>query len=423
MSRTDGPTPAPAGVPDEALAGARFLQNLVGFGNALRSVGIPVTPTQTADVARALGWVELGRREQVFRTARALMVTRREDLALFQTVFNRFWRHPDTAARARRPRRPRPRRPPERFTIATWAAFRATAGEMEERDVADRAGTYSDEEQLRRRRFADMTPEELEAARRLLARLRFAASVRRTRRYRSDPAGPAIDLRGILRQAGRLGAVPAYLPRRRRTEKPRPVILLADISGSMERYSRLVLQLFHTLVRTMPRVETFVFGTRLSRITAQLRLRNVDRALDEAARDVVDWAGGTRIGACLGEFNRTWSRRLLRRGAVVVVVSDGCDRGPLADLEREMRYLQHRCHRLVWLNPHAGHVAYAPRVAGMAAALPYVDDFLPVHNVQSLSDFADALARLRRSARRGRTGHSRRRDVPNPIAEAPHPPS
>jgi uncharacterized protein with von Willebrand factor type A (vWA) domain len=393
-------------VPSDALSGARFLENLVGFGGALRELGIPVTPTQIADVARGLGWVDLGSRDEVFRAVRALLVTRREDLALFETVFNRFWRHPDATASwgRRRPPAPRDRRPPERFTIATYAAYKAR-GATEERDVADRAGTYSDEEQLRRKRFADMTPEELEAVRRLLGRMRWAASVRVTRRHTPDPSGPSIDLRRVLRHAGRLGAIPALLPRRRRAEKPRPVVLLADISGSMERHSRLVLQFCHAMVRTLPRVETFVFGTRLSRITVPLRLRNIDRALDEAVREVVDWAGGTRIGECLREFNRAWSRRLLRRGAVVVIVSDGCDRGDVDILAREMRYLQHRCHRLIWLNPHAGHAEYAPRVEGMAAALPHVDDFLPVRNLQSLDEFAESLARLRRSGRRGRAGH------------------
>lgn len=386
-----------------AVSGVRFLENLVEFGGMLRGVGIPVTPVQIADVARGLTWVDLGDRDQVFRTARALLVTRREDLALFETAFNRFWRDPagPSPAAQRRPPAPRDKRSQERFTIATYAAFKARA-DMEERDVADRSGTYSEEELLQRKRFAEMTPEEIEAVRRLLKRLRWAASLRITRRRRPDSSGRDIDLRRVLRQTGRLGALPARLPRRRRAEKPRPVILLADISGSMERYSRLVLQFFHAMVRTMPGVETFVFGTRLSRITAQLRLRNVDRALDEAAAEVVDWAGGTRIGACLGAFNRTWSRRMLRRGAVVVVVSDGCDRGDAAELTREMRYLQHRCHRLIWLNPHAGHSDYAPRVAGMGAAMPFVDDLLPIDDLSSLQAFSDALARLRRSGRRAR---------------------
>ncbi|KPJ83766.1 MAG: hypothetical protein AMS19_03115 [Gemmatimonas sp. SG8_23] len=389
------------------MTDAPFVANLVAFGRALRSVGIPVTPAQTADLARALTWVDLTDRAQVFRTARAILVTRKEDLVLFETVFNLFWRHPEgqSVSTPRRPPAPRDRPRREGFTIATYAAFRAR-GELEERDVADRAGTFSDQERLQRKRFAEMSPEELEAARRLMRTFRWEASRRVTRRRTPDPSGSEIDLRGVLRHAGRLGALPAYLPRRTRAEKQRPVILLADVSGSMERYSKLVLQLFHTLMRSMSDVETFVFGTRLSRITPQLRLRNVDRALAEAAHHVVDWAGGTRIGACLGDFNRTWSRRVLRRGAIVVVVSDGCDRGDPEALAQEMRYLQHRCHRLIWLNPHAGHEDYAPRVAGMAAALPFVDDFLPARDIRSLKEFADTLARVRGGARRARIGRT-----------------
>lgn len=401
------------------MNGRPFLQNLVAFGAALRAVGIPVTPSQVADLARGLTWVELGDRNQVFRASRAILVKRKEDLGLFETVFNTFWRHPDTAASRARRRSPAPRENPREkpFTIATYAAFKARA-EMEERDVADRAGTYSDLERLHRKRFAEMTDEELEQTRRLLERFRWDVALRRTRRRASDPAGSDVDLRRVLRQASRLGAVPATLPRRRRTEKQRPVVLLADVSGSMERYSKLVLHLFHTLVRSMSDVETFVFGTRLTRITPELRLRNVDRALAQAAREVVDWAGGTRIGECLGAFNRRWSRRVLRRGAVVVVVSDGCDRGDPEVLAREMRYLKHRSHRLIWLNPHAGHSRYAPRVAGMAAALPFADEFLPAQDIQSLREFAEVLTRARTVGRRA----GPRRPGTHPSEDAHRPP-
>jgi len=401
VTETARPQPRP---PDPG-SGRAFLENLVSFGRALRATGIGVTPGQVADAVRALAWLRIEDRAEVFRAMRAVMVTRREDLALFETVFNRFWRHPEDAlARgSRRPPAPRDRRRSERFTIATYMAVSATT-ELEERDVGDRTGTYSAQERLRLRRFADMTEDELEATRRLLARMRWSASLRITRRRVRDPRGPEIDLRRVLRHAGRLGAMPARLPRRRRSEKQRPVVLLADVSGSMERYSRLVLHFFHAMVRSLRDVETFVFGTRLTRITPQLRLRNVDRALEEASGEVADWAGGTRIGSCLGDFNRRWARRVLRRGAIVVVISDGCDRGDADELAREMRHLQHRCHRLVWLNPHLGHHEYAPRVAGMRVALPFVDDFLPVDDVRSLVAFSDALARLRRSGGQTRPG-------------------
>lgn len=406
MRQVDADAPKP--VAGDGNGGSRLLDNLVAFGRALRAVGIPCTPTQIADLARAITWIDLGDRAEVFRTARALLVTRKEDLLLFETVFNRFWRPPTAVGGvADRTRPPRPSRERGRFTVATYAAFKARQ-DLEEREVADRAGTYSDEEVLKRKRFAEMSDGELEEVRRIIGRLGWQAALRVTRRRAPHPSGPEIDLRRVLRHTGRLGALPPRVPRRRRKEKPRPVVLLADISGSMERYSRLLLQLFHALVRTLPDGEAFVFGTRLSRVTPQLRLRNPDRALDEVAGEVVDWAGGTRIGACLGDFNRSWSRRVLRRGAVVVLVSDGCDRGRPERLAQQMARLRGRCHRLIWLNPHADHEEYAPRVAGMRAALPYVDDFLPIGDLRSLRDFADALGRLGRSGRRAPRGGGHR---------------
>ena len=184
------------------------------------------------------------------------------------------------------------------------------------------------------------------------------------------------------------------------------MILLADISGSMEKYSRLMLQFFFSAIHSLGEVECFVFGTRLTRITQQLKLRNVDRALEEASREILDWSGGTRIGESLATFNRRWSRRLLRRGAVVVIVSDGWERGDLEQLGREMRFLHHRCHRLIWLNPHLGQRGYEPRVGGMATALPWVDDFLTVHNLDSLRVLA---ARIAEVPARGRTPRPERR--------------
>jgi len=267
--------------------------------------------------------------------------------------------------------------------------------------VADRAGTFSPSEVLQHKEFSAMSPEELERIRHLIASLRWRMSERRTRRLEPRGRRGQLDLRRALRQAGTYGGIARLFWREPRI-KERPLVLLADISGSMETVSRLVLQLFFSATHGLRQVETFVFGTRLSRITPQLRLRNVDRALDEASRQVLDWAGGTRIGDCLHTFNRRWARRVLRRGAIVVIVSDGWERGDTSTLRREMRHLQRRCHRLVWLNPLLGRATYEPRVEGMAAALPYVDDFLPIHNLHSLEQFADPLASLpaHRGARR-----------------------
>jgi uncharacterized protein with von Willebrand factor type A (vWA) domain len=172
-------------------------------------------------------------------------------------------------------------------------------------------------------------------------------------------------------------------------------VVLADISGSMERYSRLLLQFCYSVTRGLKEAECFVFGTRLSRITPQLQVKNIDRAIAEAGRAVVDWSGGTRIGESLHTFNRHWGRRVLRRGAIVLLISDGWERGDVSLLKREMRYLQHRCYRLIWLNPLLGQESYQPRVEGMAVALPFIDDFLPIHNLQSLEALGEHLARLR----------------------------
>lgn len=388
--------------------GATLLRNILRFGRSLRLAGLPVTVTQVADLSRALTWIDVADPDQFFMTARAVLVTRREDLALFTLVFRRFWTGPGEAVRPQpkqMPRAPRHDAVQGRFTIVNYMAFKADQA-ARELDVGDRSGTWADIDVLRTKRFADMTPEEIEAVSRLLRELRWSTALRKSRRRVRSHAGRMIDYRRVLRHAARLGALPARLPRRRRLEKERPLVLIADISGSMEKYSRLVLQFFHSAVRAYSHVETFVFATRLTRITTQLRLRNIDRAIAEAARDVSDWAGGTRIGDCLRTFNREWSRRVLRRGAIVAIISDGCDRGDADALRREMRYLGHRCHRLVWLNPHLGHPGYSPEVAGMRAALDYVDEFLPVDDIPSLEIFVRTLGRgaESRSGRPGRRG-------------------
>ena len=389
------------------MTGRSLLDSLLSFGRRLRDAGLPVTMAQIADLARALELVGLEDRDTVFRAARAMLVTRREQLATFEREFDRFWRDPNTGEPSEprgpvpMPRAPRHERR-EKFTVATYMAFKA-GDDLEELDVADRSGTFTADEALRHKKFSEMTPEELDAVRRLIRDMTWNASLRRTRRRRRHRAGSEIDFRRVLSRTARLGAVPARLPRRRRTLERRPIVLLADISGSMEKYSRLVLQFFHSVTASLPRVETFVFGTRLTRITPQLRHRDLDRALAEAAAEVPDWSGGTRIGSSLATFNRQWSRRVLRRGAIVVIVSDGLDREAKDVLKRQMRYLRHRCHRLVWLNPYVGTDGYEPRAAGMAAALPFVDDFLPIHDLQTLHEFSRALAAMPVTGRSARS--------------------
>lgn len=385
------------------MTAAPWLANLLLFTRALRRAGLPLSPDQTMGFVRALDWIDIGQRIQVYHAARSLLVTRREDLAVFDALFYRFFRVPGDPPR--RPRSAPPRQQPggeQAFTVATYMAYKARRFDREV-DVVDRSATYSPLESLQSKEFSEMTPEELLAVRQLLRKIRFAASRRKTRRLVPAARGRSVDLTETLRKAARYGAVPLSLPRRSVKVKDRPVVLIADISGSMEKYSRLVLQLFYSMSHSLDDVESFVFATRLTRLTPQLRLRNVDRAIELASRQVIDWGGGTRIGECLSDFNRHWSRRVLHRGALVVVLSDGWERGDAELLGREMRYLHHRSYRLIWLNPLAGRTTYEPRVSGMAAVLPYVDDFLPVHNLESLDQLAEHL----RSLPARRTGPSR----------------
>ena len=382
-----------------------FLANVLTFVGLLRRAGVRTSLGQTLDFLQALELVDLGERQQVYHAGRSLLVNRREDLKLYDALFARFWAPPGKAtARPRKaPRAPRHDPGKERpFTIVNYMAYKARRADQEI-DVVDRTATFTSAEVLRRKDFSTLTPEELRTVRRLMEQLTWRLAERQTRRRERHRRGDRLALRATLRAAARRGALPHRLPRTRRRVKDRPLVVLADVSGSMEKLSRLVLQFFYGLSHSLEDVEAFLFGTRLTRVTRELRLRNVDRALDAASRAVPDWSGGTRIGESLAEFRRRWGRRVLRRGAVVLVLSDGWERGGTERLEREVRWLQGRCHRLVWLNPLAGRPGYQPLVEGMAAALPHLDDFLPVHNLESLEVLAAHLARLPRRRGAGKT--------------------
>jgi uncharacterized protein with von Willebrand factor type A (vWA) domain len=376
--------------------GRAFLSNCLLFARALRQAGIPVGLDQALAFARALEWIDLGSRDEVYHTARSLLISRYEHLRLFDAIFNRFWRPPGKAALRQQqtmPRAPRHKQQDQPFTIVTYMAYKARLGDPEI-DVADKSGTWSDLEILQRKDFSQMTPEELERIKRLIQQMRWRISLRETRRRRLDRRGDTLHMGAVLRDAARHGGIPTRLVWQRRKVKQRPLVIVADISGSMEKYARLLLQFLYSVTHSLQRVECFVFGTRLTRITGELKVRNIDQAIDGAAREVVDWAGGTRIGASLRAFNQHWSRRVLGRGAVVLLISDGWEQGDPAVLAAEVRRLQRRCHRLIWLNPLLGRETYQPRVGGMRAALAHIDDFLPIHNFQSLEALAERLGAL-----------------------------
>jgi uncharacterized protein with von Willebrand factor type A (vWA) domain len=339
-----------------------------------------------------------------------LLIHREEDIALFDQAFERFWRKPadgwfalEWPAPPPLPKRPLVippalNQPPDSISQAKDSQERG--GEVLE--IIEVTRTYSTQELLRHKDFGELTGEELAAIKRLMAQLVWQLGQRRTRRQRPG-RGVRFDLRRSLRRNLRYGGEVLEWPRLQAKYKPRPLVILADISGSMERYTRLLLHFLYSLAEGLDQqVEVFVFSTRLTRITRQLRGRDVDRAIRDVSLAVPDWSGGTRIGDALKVFNFDWGRRVLGRGAVVLLISDGWDRGDPVLLGEEIGRLQRSCHRLVWLNPLLGSPQYEPLTRGMQAALPYIDDFLPVHNLASLEELAGHLARLEggRSGRR-----------------------
>ena len=383
------------------MIGEHIHRDVVALSRALRAAGLPVGVDQTTSFARALGWVDPLSKHEVRLAAQATLTFRREDQPVFDALFEAFWSGDPAAAALPRKVPMAPRHDPATFHRTALVSYMAQ--KASERDpevpVPERSKAASAAELLQRKDFSALTAAERAAIERALRDLRFDVIRRTTRRRVASRRGDQIDLRGVLRAAARRCGQVLALPRRRRKVKRRPLVVLADVSGSMELYARLLLQFLHGMTQGLRETETFVFGTRLTRITAELRLRSVDVALDQAARQIVDFAGGTRIGESVGTFNRLHARRVLRRGAVVLLVSDGWETGDAARLDAELGRLKRRCHRLVWLNPLLGGPAYQPEARGMAAALAHIDDFLPVHNLQSLRDLSFYLARI--PARRG----------------------
>lgn len=379
-----------------------LLRNMVLFGRLLRVGGLDVTPTQITDWLAALDHIDLRHKVDFRAAARAILVRRREDLPWFESAFELFWQARDPRQLAdlelglllQRTTRETARQLTQE--VPEQEMLRQQEGEDEEPEVHETA-VYSDREILRHKDFAELSGDELRAVRTLMGTMRWRLSRRRTRRTVASRRGPHTDLRRTLRRNLSRGGELFQLARRERKLHRRPLVLICDISGSMEPYSRLLLHFVYAVSHGrsveagLDKVEAFVFGTRLTRITQELRHRDVDRALREAARQIDDWAGGTRTGDALKEFNYVWSRRLLGRGAVVLIISDGWDRGDIELLGHEMDRLHKSCYRLIWLNPLLGSPRYEPLTRGMQAALPHIDHFRPVHNLHSLEQLAELL--------------------------------
>ncbi len=363
----------------------QFLDSLLAFGRVLRGAGVDVHPGRMLDVVEALGHVNLAARDEVYHTCRTLLVHGPEQIPTFDRAFDAFWR-------ARTPPSPVGNRR-EELRAAVTAAESVVGDPVDETDAqpADVASkTWSDRGGVADRDFAECTADEQSRIAAALAALRWTPGERRTHRWIAG-RGRRIDLRRTVAASRRTGGDVATLPRRRRRTRPRPLVLLCDVSGSMERYSRMLLLFAHALMKRHPRVEAFVFSTHLTRVTRQMRRHRPDAALQALSHAVPDWSGGTRMGAALRRFNQRWARQVLNGGPVVILISDGWDRGEPAQLRLEMARLHRSCHRLVWLNPLMGTENYAPLTKGLQAALPFVDDFLAA---RTLSDFADLSSHL-----------------------------
>ena len=374
-----------------------LLPRLGAFARLLHDAGLEAGPRRLTDATRALNHIDL-KQQTDFRSAlRAVFVSRKDEIPIFEAAFDIFWAPPDPrAAAGAMPGRSRGLPlSPER--AKAWAkALGLNSSQMNrEQDASEfpaSSSGYSAEELLRHKDFEQMTWQETEQVRRLLEQAPWRVAERRTRRLRPSRAG-SIDLRRSARHAIRSSGELMRLFRRRPRVRRRPLVLICDVSGSMERYSRLLMIFAHAIARRED-LEAFVFSTRLTRITRLLRYRDLDRALDSVSKRVHDFSGGTRIGDALADFNRHWARRVLGHGAIVIIVSDGWDRGDPAQLTAELIHLRRSAHRLIWLNPLLGSQGYEPLTRGMAAALPHCDDFLAAHNVQALDDLGRLLAGL-----------------------------
>ncbi|OGN83436.1 MAG: hypothetical protein A2X23_04605 [Chloroflexi bacterium GWC2_73_18] len=376
-----------------AVDGGALVANAIDFGRLLRRAGIGADAGSTRDFLRALALIGFDRRDEVKAAGRAVFVRRHDEIAIYDAAFDLFWRR--RASGLPGPGLPMAvirRRPDRRGAGLDAGNEPEVTGDKTLLSVA--VATASAAELLRTVDFARLSPAEEREAAAMIEALRPALPVRRTRRGEPAPRGVRPASRAMLRRALATGGAPVEWLWVRRRVQPRPIVFICDISGSMERYSRFLLRFAHALGRAGARTESFVFGTRMTRITRQLRHRDVDAALARVAASVVDWSGGTRIGQALRELNVRWARRTIRSGAVVIVVSDGWERGDPAVLAEEMARLQRSCWRLIWLDPLAGTPGFAPLTAGLRAALPYVDDFLPCHDVASLERFAALLADL-----------------------------
>ncbi|HEY5421992.1 MAG TPA: VWA domain-containing protein [Ilumatobacteraceae bacterium] len=383
-------------MPDEAP----IVELLVAFGHELRSAGLAVGSGDVMTYCSAMASLDTTDLADLYWAGRTTMVTRRDQIPDYDRVFRRFFLD-ETDATSDTVRETIRAATPTMSVLEVPATEPAgpEAGDDEETSLGHMA---SDADIFRNKSFAACTPDELAAVRRIMKRIRLNPPRRSTRRTETAANGDRLDMRRMMRESMRAHGEPPELYRRHRRRRLRPLVLILDVSGSMSDYSRNLLQFAYSARRAASRVEVFCFGTRLTRITKALARRRPDDAMDEAAKTVFDWEGGTRIGDSLTTFVRDFGRRGMGRGAMVVICSDGLDRGDPAVLSSAMERLARQCHGVVWLNPHMAHAGregrptdVRPNTLGMMVAAPHVDLMLPGNDLRSLEEFAAVLPTMR----------------------------
>ncbi len=376
----------------------RLAENILHFARVLRRAGLRVGPRQVLDAVEAVEAAGIGPREDFYWTLRATLVKRHEEHELFDQAFHVFWRNPRILDKMMSLMLPEIETPPgateeERSRRLAEALFGEGTSHMEEDpDIEiDRSETFSGEELLRTKDFEHMSVAELAQARAPISRLLLTFDEVPPRRTRPAARGHMVDMRATLRATLRSGGVIPLKRRDHRRRRP-PLVVLCDISGSMSAYARMFLHFLHALTNDRDRVHVFLFGTRLTNVTRELKHREVDEALARVAARVEDWDGGTRIGETLHRFNVDGARRVLGQGATVLLVTDGLDRDAGEGVEPEIARLHRRARRLIWLNPLLRYDRFEPKTLGVRALLPHVDEFRPVHNIASLASLVEALS-------------------------------
>ncbi len=384
----------------------RLPENIMNFGRVLRAAGLPIGPGQIIMATKSVAQIGITDREIFYWTLHAVYVNRREHREIFDQAFHIFWKNPHLL---------------ERMMQMVLPTFKTGGSKTNDKEIIRRVSdalnqednqkqqnkadigeqeieldavmTFSNTEILQDIDFEKMTAIELETARIAISRLTLPLKEIPSRRYMLNASSGIVDLQNTLRASLKRAGDDIPLKYKRIRTKPPALIALCDISGSMTRYSRMLLHFMHTITNARSEVHTFLFGTRLTNVTRYLRNKDVDDSLEKASQAVNDWSGGTRIGECLHDFNLRWARRVLSRGSIVLLISDGLDRDAGIGLSKEVDKIKRSCNRLIWLNPLLRFDQFSPKSMGVRAILPYVDEFRPVHSLNSLAELAEALGK------------------------------